>query len=102
MRNAGAEGEDTEVVVDGEVDIAFDRLVVAADQRRDRPIAAQLLEQGNDLHLLPSALHPLLPTVDGARARHVESRSDGWGFIWPQVGSFGWPRSPPPQGGFVE
>jgi hypothetical protein len=24
----------------------------------------------------------------------VDRRSDGWGFIWPQVGSFRWPRSP--------
>jgi hypothetical protein len=23
----------------------------------------------------------------------VDRRSDGWGFIWPQAGSFGWPPS---------
>jgi hypothetical protein len=46
------------------------------------------------LHLLPSALQTR--SSRGSRVHEpgtVESRSDGWGFTWPQVESFGWPRS---------
>jgi hypothetical protein len=49
----------------GQLHIALDRLVVAAEKRRHRPVAAQLLVEGDDLHLLPSALQPGPP--DGRR-----------------------------------
>ena len=41
----------------GRVDVALDRLVITAQQRPDSAIAAQLLIQGDQLHLGPSALH---------------------------------------------
>jgi hypothetical protein len=43
--------------------LALHGLVIAADQRSDRPIAAQLLVKGDDLPPLPSGLQPQPPAA---------------------------------------